>query len=50
MVFSMSLVPAFAQLENWPGAEEALLDKQPPGYNIVTIDEGQILIRNRIVR
>jgi len=41
---------AFAQLENWPNAEEALLDAQPPGFNIVTIDGEQFLVRNRIVR
>lgn len=40
----------FAQLENWPDQPEALLDRQPPGYNIVTVTEGGILIRNRAMQ
>jgi len=37
----------FAQLENWPHQAEVVLDRQPPGYNVVTVGDGSIIIRNR---
>lgn len=39
---------SFAPLQNWPGKAEALLDtRQAPGYNIITVDQDQVLIRHR---
>lgn len=39
----------FAQLENWPDQCEAILDRQPPGYNVITVTDNGMIVRNRAV-